>query len=74
MDNVGIVVENLKAAIAFFVELGPEIKGETTVEGQWVDPVQPMSRVSDLPIVNGHYWLRHSRGGAHAQFLKARRL
>jgi hypothetical protein len=22
--------------------------------------VQPMSRVSDLPIVNGHYWLRHS--------------
>ena len=37
MDNVGIVVDDLKAAIAFFVELGLELEGETTVEGQWVD-------------------------------------
>ena len=37
MDNVGIVVEDLKAAIAFFAELGLELEGETTVEGQWVD-------------------------------------
>ena len=29
MDNVGIVVEDLKAAIAFFVELGLEPEGET---------------------------------------------
>jgi predicted enzyme related to lactoylglutathione lyase len=34
MDNVGIVVEDLKAAIAFFVELGVEIEGQATVEGQ----------------------------------------
>jgi catechol 2,3-dioxygenase-like lactoylglutathione lyase family enzyme len=39
MDNIGIVVEDLKAAIAFFVELGMELEGETTVEGQWVDRV-----------------------------------
>ena len=39
-----------------------------------VPSVQPMSRVSNLPIVNGHYWLRHSQGGARAQFLKAMRL
>lgn len=39
MDNVGIVVEDLKAAIAFFIELGLELEGETTVEGQWVDRV-----------------------------------
>ncbi len=39
MDNVGIIVEDLKAAIAFFTELGLEIEGEMTVEGQWVDRV-----------------------------------
>jgi catechol 2,3-dioxygenase-like lactoylglutathione lyase family enzyme len=39
MDNVGIVVDDLKAAIAFFVELGLELEGETTVEGSWVDRV-----------------------------------
>ena len=37
MDNVGIVVDDLKAATAFFVDLGLELEGETTVEGQWVD-------------------------------------
>jgi catechol 2,3-dioxygenase-like lactoylglutathione lyase family enzyme len=39
MDNVGIVIDDLKAAIAFFVELGLELEGEATVEGQWVDRV-----------------------------------
>ena len=37
MDNVGIVVDDLKAAITFFLELGLELEGETTVEGPWVD-------------------------------------
>jgi catechol 2,3-dioxygenase-like lactoylglutathione lyase family enzyme len=35
MDNVLLVVDDLKAAIAFFVELGLELEGETTVEGEW---------------------------------------
>ena len=39
MDNVGIVVDDLKAATAFFVELGLELEGEATVEGPWVDRV-----------------------------------
>jgi catechol 2,3-dioxygenase-like lactoylglutathione lyase family enzyme len=39
MDNVGIVVDDLKAATAFFVELGLELEGEWTVEGPWVDRV-----------------------------------
>jgi catechol 2,3-dioxygenase-like lactoylglutathione lyase family enzyme len=39
MDNVGIVVDDLKAATAFFVELGLELEVETTVEGRWVDRV-----------------------------------
>lgn len=33
MDNVLIVVEDLEAAKAFFIELGMELEGETTVEG-----------------------------------------
>jgi len=37
MDNVGVVVDGLAAAIAFFIELGLELEGETTVEGPSVD-------------------------------------
>ncbi|HEU5163121.1 MAG TPA: VOC family protein [Thermoanaerobaculia bacterium] len=37
MDNVGIVVEDLAAAIAFFEELGLELEGEAHVEGPTVD-------------------------------------
>ena len=36
-DHSGYVVEDLAAAIAFFVELGLELQGETTVEGESVD-------------------------------------
>jgi catechol 2,3-dioxygenase-like lactoylglutathione lyase family enzyme len=37
MDHVGVVVNDLAAATAFFVELGLELQGETPVEGGWVD-------------------------------------
>jgi catechol 2,3-dioxygenase-like lactoylglutathione lyase family enzyme len=37
MDNVLIVVDDLEAAKAFFVELGMELEGETTVDGPSVD-------------------------------------
>ena len=39
MDHVGIVVDDLAGAVAFFVELGLEVEGETPVEGRWVDGV-----------------------------------
>jgi catechol 2,3-dioxygenase-like lactoylglutathione lyase family enzyme len=35
MDNVGIVVESLDAAISFFAELGLELEGRTMIEGDW---------------------------------------
>ncbi|MEW2354255.1 VOC family protein [Spirillospora sp. NPDC029432] len=35
MDNIGIVVDDLDAVIAFFAELGMELEGRTVVEGQW---------------------------------------
>jgi len=39
MDNVGIVVEDLPATIAFFRELGLELEGEAIVEGEWAGRV-----------------------------------
>jgi catechol 2,3-dioxygenase-like lactoylglutathione lyase family enzyme len=39
MDNVGIVVDDLPATIAFFRELGLELEGQTTVEGEWAGRV-----------------------------------
>jgi catechol 2,3-dioxygenase-like lactoylglutathione lyase family enzyme len=39
MDNVGVVVDDLEAAVAFFLELGLELEGEAVVEGPWVDRV-----------------------------------
>ena len=39
MDHVGIVVEDLEAAVEFFVELGLERQGEGSVGGDWVDRI-----------------------------------
>lgn len=39
MDNVAIVVDDLEAAIAFFVELGMELEGQQSVEGRWAERV-----------------------------------
>lgn len=39
MDHVSVVVEDLDAAIAFFVALGLEVEGEAPLEGGWVDRV-----------------------------------
>jgi catechol 2,3-dioxygenase-like lactoylglutathione lyase family enzyme len=45
MDHVGVVVDDLAAAIAFFVELGLELEGEAQVEGRWVDRVAGLDGV-----------------------------
>lgn len=66
IDNIGIVVEDLKAAIAFFLELGLELEGEMTVEGQWVDRVVGLDGVPN-DIANGcaracrHPWCETNR-------------
>ena len=39
MDNVGIVVADLDAAIEFFTELGLELEGRAPIEGDWADGV-----------------------------------
>ena len=58
MDNVAIVVDDLKAATAFFVELGLELESEATVEGRWVDRIVGLDGVrSDIAMLrtpDGH--------------------
>ena len=39
MDNVGIVVESLEEAIAFFAELGLKLEGRAMIEGEWAGRV-----------------------------------
>ena len=39
MDNVGIVVESLDTAIAFFTELGLKLEGRAMIEGEWAGRV-----------------------------------
>ena len=39
MDHVVVVVDDLEDAVAFFVELGMELEGETPIEGPWADRV-----------------------------------
>jgi catechol 2,3-dioxygenase-like lactoylglutathione lyase family enzyme len=45
MDNVLIVVDDLEAMKAFFVELGMELEGEMPVEGRWVDRIVGLENV-----------------------------
>jgi catechol 2,3-dioxygenase-like lactoylglutathione lyase family enzyme len=58
MDNVLIVVDDLEGAKAFFGELGMELEGETTVEGEWVDRIVGLDGVrSDIAMMrtpDGH--------------------
>jgi catechol 2,3-dioxygenase-like lactoylglutathione lyase family enzyme len=58
MDHVGIVVHDLAAATAFFVELGLELQGEGLVEGSWVDRVVGLegirAEIAMLETQDGH--------------------
>ncbi len=65
MDNVLIVVEDLEACTAFFVELGMELQGETTVEGPWADQTVGLENVrADIAMLrtpDGHGRVELSR-------------
>jgi catechol 2,3-dioxygenase-like lactoylglutathione lyase family enzyme len=58
MDHVGIVVDDLPAAIEFFVQLGLERQGEASVEGGWVDRVVGLegvrAEIAMLQTPDGH--------------------
>jgi len=65
MDNVGIVVEDLDAAIGFFTELGLELEGRAPVEGEWADGVTGLRglrvEIAMLRTPDGHSRLELSR-------------
>jgi catechol 2,3-dioxygenase-like lactoylglutathione lyase family enzyme len=58
MDHVGIVVDDLADAVAFFVELGLKLQGEAPVEGDWVDRVVGLegirAQIAMLRTPDGH--------------------
>jgi catechol 2,3-dioxygenase-like lactoylglutathione lyase family enzyme len=65
MDNVGIVVENLTAAIEFFGALGLELEGRTMVEGEWAGQVTGLGdqrvEIAMMRTPDGHSKLELSR-------------
>ena len=65
MDNVGIVVESLDAAISFFTELGLELEGRATIEGEWAGRVTGLRdqrvEIAMMRTPDGHSRLELSR-------------
>ena len=52
MEHIGIVVDDLAAATAFFVALGLEVEGEASVEGDLVDRINGLEDVrSDIVML-----------------------
>jgi catechol 2,3-dioxygenase-like lactoylglutathione lyase family enzyme len=65
MDNMGIVVEDLEATIAFFLELGLELEGRAVVEGEWAGRVTGLGdqrvEIAMMRTPDGHSRLELSR-------------
>lgn len=65
MDNVGIVVDDLPGTIAFFRELGLELEGQATIEGEWAGRVTGLRdqrvEIAMMRTPDGHSRLELSR-------------
>src|SRR5687768_14129461 len=65
MDNVGIVVESLDAAIEFFTELGLKLEGRAMIEGEWAGRVTGLGdqrvEIAMMVTPDGHSRLELSR-------------
>ena len=65
MDNVGIVVADIDAAIAFFTELGLVLEGRAPIEGDWADGVTGLHgmrvEIAMMRTPDGHSRLELSR-------------
>jgi catechol 2,3-dioxygenase-like lactoylglutathione lyase family enzyme len=65
MDNVGIVVDDLPATVAFFRELGLELEGQAVVEGEWAGRVTGLGdqrvEIAMMRTPDGHSRLELSR-------------
>lgn len=65
MDNVGIVVESLDQAIAFFEEIGLKLEGRAVIEGEWAGRITGLGdqqvEVAMMVTPDGHSRLELSR-------------
>jgi len=65
MDNIGIVVEDLDATIDFFRELGLELEGRASIEGEWAGRVTGLGdqrvEIAMMRTPDGHSRLELSR-------------
>src|SRR4051795_8869566 len=65
MDNIGIVVESLDVAIAFFTELGLELEGRAMIEGEWAGLITGVRgqrvEIAMMRTPDGHSRLELSR-------------
>lgn len=65
MDNVGIVVEDLDLTVDFFLELGLELEGRATIEGEWAGRVTGLGdqhvEIAMMRTPDGHSRLELSR-------------
>src|SRR3954471_921591 len=70
MDNVGIVVENLDAAIEFFAELGLTLEGRMPIEGEWSGRITGLRgqrvEIAMMRTPDGHSRIELSRFDAPA--------
>jgi catechol 2,3-dioxygenase-like lactoylglutathione lyase family enzyme len=65
MDNIGIVVESLDDAVAFFTELGLTFEGRAMVEGEWAGRITGLGdqrvEIAMMVTPDGHSRLELSR-------------
>ena len=65
MDNMGIVVESLDAAISFFTEIGLKLEGRAIIEGEWAGRVTGLGsqhvEIAMMVTPDGHSRLELSR-------------
>lgn len=65
IDHVGIIVNDLSAAKAFFLEFGLEVQGEGALEGEWLDQVVGLNDVK-----TAYVFLRMPDGQANLELIK----
>ena len=65
IDHVGIIVKDLAAAKAFFLNFGLELQGEGELEGQWLDKIVGLNNVKDA-----YAMLRTPDGDANIELIQ----
>ena len=65
IDHVGIIVKDLAAAKAFFLDFGLELQGEGELEGEWLDKIVGLNNVKDA-----YAMLRTPDGNANIELIQ----